>query len=291
MEQHDALTTTTVLDSWMTHRSAGTSGPTVVFLHGNPTSSHLWRTTLPHVAREARCLAPDLIGMGDSGKPDSAYRFADHARYLAAWLDTVVPDGPLVLVGHDWGGALAQDWTARHGADRVRGIALVETFLRPVDSAEMTPVALDFFRAARTPGIGEDMILNQNLFIEGNLRRLVPDITEADLDVYRATCPDPDSRRPMLQWAREFPLDGAPADVTERVTAYGRWMRDSADVPKLLMTVTPEVGLGSPAAIAWAHDNAANLRTEDVGEAGHHAPEQVGPRIGAAVARWLKETA
>lgn len=291
MEQHGTLTTTTVLDSWMTHRAAGTSGPTVVFLHGNPTSSYLWRTTLPHVAHQARCLAPDLIGMGGSGKPDTAYRFADHARYLAAWLDTVVPDGPLVLVGHDWGGALAQDWAARHGAGRLRGIALVETFLRPVASAEMTPVALDFFRALRTPGTGEDMVLDRNLFLEGNLRRLVPDITEADLDVYRATCPDPAARRPMLQWAREFPLDGSPADVVERVEAYGRWMHDSADVPKLLMTVTPAVGLGSSAAIAWARGNTANLRIEDVGEAGHHAPEQVGPQIGTAVARWLKEIA
>ncbi|MFD0631474.1 alpha/beta fold hydrolase [Catenulispora yoronensis] len=117
----DSLIKTAVLDSWMTHRAAGDAGPAVVFLHGNPTSSHLWRTTIPEVADRARCYAPDLIGMGGSGKPDLAYRFDDHARHLDAWLDAVLPDEDLVLVGHDWGGALAQDWAARRGAGRIRG--------------------------------------------------------------------------------------------------------------------------------------------------------------------------
>ncbi|NUP50886.1 MAG: haloalkane dehalogenase [Catenulispora sp.] len=289
MNDFAETTKTDVLDTWMTHRETGADGPTVVFLHGNPTNSLLWRTTVPQVADRARCLAPDLVGMGGSGKPDLAYRFEDHARHLDAWLSAVVPGGELVLVGHDWGGALAQDWAARRGDGRVRGIALIETFLRPLEWSEMTPLAHEFFSALRTPGVGEDMVLKQNLFIERNLPALIPGIAEDALDLYRAPFPDPESRRPMLQFAREFPLGGEPADVVERMAAYGRWMRRSADVPKLLMTVTPAVGLGAPEMIEWARENSSTLRVEEVGAAGHHAPEQVGPEIGRAVANWLDE--
>jgi haloalkane dehalogenase len=280
---------TEVLGSWMAHRSAGESGPFVVFLHGNPTSSHLWRNVLPHVSDQARCLAPDLIGMGASGKPDIGYRFADHARYLDAWMEKVVGDGEVVLVGHDWGGALAQDWAARHGGRQLAGIALIETFLRPIRWADMVPQAAEMFRAFRTSGVGERMVLDDNLFIERNLRRLVPGISEQDMDAYRAPYPDAASRLPMLQWAREFPLDGEPADVADTMTAYGTWMGRSPEVPKLLMTVEPAQGLVSSEIIAWARENFSALRIEQVGEAGHHAPEQVPDAIGQAVARWLKE--
>ncbi|MEU9019491.1 haloalkane dehalogenase [Actinomadura sp. NPDC048394] len=289
MSTPNAMEKTEVLGSWMAHRRNGESGPVVVFLHGNPTSSHLWRDVLPHVGDRARCLAPDLIGMGASGKPDIGYRFADHARYLDAWMETVVGDGRVVLVGHDWGGALAQDWAARRGDGRVAGIALIETFLRPMRWTEMVPQAAEMFRAFRTPGVGERMVLDDNLFIEGNLRRLVPGISEQDLNVYRTPYPDPASRRPMLQWAREFPLDGEPADVVDTVAAYGTWMGRSPEVPKLLMTVEPAQGLGSPEIIAWARENISALRIERVGEAGHHAPEQIPGAIGRAVARWLEE--
>jgi haloalkane dehalogenase len=155
----------------------------------------------------------------------------------------------------------------------------------------MTPQAAEMFRAFRTQGTGEKMVLQENLFIEGNLRRLVPDISEEDLNAYSAAYPDAESRRPMLQWAREFPLDGEPADVVVRVTAYGEWMGRSVEVPKLLMTVTPAQGLGSPDVIAWARQNISALRVEEVGEAGHHAPEQIPEAIGLAVARWLEKLA
>ena len=131
------------------------------------------------------------------------------------------------------------------------------------------------------------MVLRENLFIEGNLRRLVPDITEQDLDAYRAPYPDPESRRPMLQWSREFPLDGEPADVVARVVAYGEWMGQSVDVPKLLMTVTPALGLGAPALIGWAKDNISALEIDELGAANHHATEQIPVAIGESVARWL----
>ena len=138
-----------VLDSSLAYQDVGT-GSTVVFLHGNPLSSRVWRNVLPGVAQRARCLAPDLIGMGDSGKPDIAYRFVDHARYLDAWFDALALRD-VVLVGYDWGGALALDWAARH-PDRVRGLVVFETFLRPMSWSEWTPQGAELFRALRTPG-------------------------------------------------------------------------------------------------------------------------------------------
>jgi haloalkane dehalogenase len=189
----------------------------VVFLHGNPTSSYLWRNVIPHVAGQARCLAPDLIGMGESGKPDIAYRLADHVRYLDAWFDALGLD-EVVIVGHDWGGALGMDWGARHPG-RARGIAV-------------------------------------NL-VRGRLGTLA----EADHDVYRAPFLEPASRKPMLAWAREFPLDGEPADVVEVVRRYDRWLADTPDVPKLLMALENGAGLGSPELIAWAAANFASAGT------------------------------
>lgn len=282
---------TEVLDSWMSHQAEGDTGPAVVFLHGNPTSSYLWRHIMPYMSDHYRCLAPDLIGMGASGKPAIGYRFSDHARYLAAWLDAVLPTEPVIFVGHDWGGALAQDWAASTGKNRVNGLALIETFLRPMRWSEMAPQAAELFRAFRTPGTGEEMVLDKNLFIEGNLRRQLPGITEQDLDAYRAPYPDRPSRLPMLRWAREFPLDGEPADVVARVEAYGEWMHQSQAVPKLLMTVTPALGLGSPENIVWAKENASALEIEDVGPASHHAPEEIPDVIGQTVARWLERIA
>src|SRR5919197_934319 len=207
------MRTIEVLDSHMAYAETGAGDP-VVFLHGNPTSSYLWRNVIPHVADRARCLAPDLIGMGASGKPEIGYRFADHARYLDAWFDALQLK-QVVLVGHDWGGALALDWVARH-PDRVRGVALLETFLRPMTWAEYPARAVPFFRSLRTPGTGEQMVLEENWFLETGFRATNPHISDEDLAVYRSAFPDPQSRRPMLQWPREIPLDDEPADVRDR---------------------------------------------------------------------------
>lgn len=261
-------------------------GVPVVFLHGNPTSSFLWRKVTPRVADLARCLAPDLIGMGDSGRPPIGYRFADHARYLDAWFDALGLD-QVVLVGHDWGGSLGMDWAARH-PDRVRGLVLLETFLRPMSWAEYPAGAVGFFRDLRTPGVGEQMALEENWFIEQALRRgTTTELSEADLGVYRAAYPDPQARRPLLQWPREIPLDGEPADVRDRMVAYGRWLGESQGVPKLLLTVEPGQ-LVSPAVVAWVREHVPGLEVESVGPAGHHAPEDRPEAIGDAVARFLR---
>jgi haloalkane dehalogenase len=273
-----------ILDSYMAYTEAGAGARTVVLLHGNPTSSHLWRNVLPYLTGQARCLAPDLIGMGASGKPDIAYRFTDHARYLDAWFDALDLHD-VILVGHDWGGPLGLDWAARHPG-RVQGVALLETFLRPMTWAEYPATAAELFKALRTANIGEKMVLDENWFIEVALRATNPGITDDDLAIYRAPYPDPASRRPLLQWPREIPLEGEPADVRDRFLAYDQWLAATPDVPKLLLT-TDQGGLVSPQIEQWSRENIAALEVESIGKAGHHAPEDQPDTISQAIARWL----
>jgi haloalkane dehalogenase len=281
-----------VLDSFMSFRSAGPHrGPSVVFLHGNPLSSRVWRNVLPQVATHARCLAPDLIGMGDSGKPALHYRFADHARYLDAWFEVLGLED-VILVGYDWGGALALDWAARH-SDRVRGMVLFETFLRPMHWSEWSPRGAELFRTLRTPGAGEAMVLEQNEFLRRSLsngirRRL----TEDELAAYAAPYPDAAARLPILQWTREIPIEGEPHDVTEVVTRYDHWLASTPKVPKLLFAfdAPPELQpspTGSAAMIEWARANVASLEVVALGTAGHHAAEDVPEQLGQAINAWL----
>ncbi|MEU6562305.1 haloalkane dehalogenase [Nocardia nova] len=274
----------TTLDSFMTYRDTGAGPIPVVLLHGNPTSSYLWRKVIPHIDPLTRVLAPDLIGMGESGKPDSPYRFADHARYLDAWFDGLELD-EVILAGHDWGGALAMDWAARHG-DRVRGVAVVETFLRPLSWSEMPEQGRELFQRFRSPE-GERMILWDNMFIEFNLPFGAKSLTPADLEVYRSPYPTPESRRPMLVWPREIPFDGEPADVAATMADYGRWMSTTPDIPKLVMAVDNGVGMGGQETIEWARRTFAATEVANIGPAGHHAPEDRPDAIGSAIAEWM----
>jgi haloalkane dehalogenase len=223
-----------ILDSFISHRDEG-HGPPIVFLHGNPTSSSVWRKVLPALSERARCLAPDLIGMGASGKPDLAYRYADHARYLDAWFERLdLRD--VVLVGYDWGGVLALDWAARH-QERVRGVVVFETFLQPLRWSEYPPRGAELFRTLRTPGAGEELVLEKNAFLARSLENGVKrGLDDAERALYQASFPTPASRRPMLQWTRELPIDGEPADVTAVVERNARWIANSPSIPKLLIT-------------------------------------------------------
>jgi haloalkane dehalogenase len=278
------MKTVEVNDSFMAYTESGAGVP-VVFLHGNPTSSYLWRNVIPQVAGQARALAPDLIGMGESGKPDIGYRFVDHVRYLDAWFEAMDLD-EVVIVGHDWGGALGLDYAKRHPGT-VKGIALIETFLRPLTWTEFPPQGAQVFRDIRSPK-GEEMILQNNTFIEFNLPIGVKSgLAKEDHDVYRAPFPDPASRMPTLVWPREIPIDGQPADVHQRVLDYGEWAANSPEVPKLIMTVESGVGMGSSETLAWAKETYASAEIESVGPGGHHAPEDQPDAIGKAVARWL----
>jgi len=278
---------TRVLDSAMSYRESGTGTP-IVFLHGNPTSSYLWRNVMPGVGT-GRLLAPDLIGMGDSGKPEIAYSFADHARYLDAWFDALGL-AEVVLVGHDWGGALAFDWAARHPG-RVRGIAFTETIVKPMTWEEFPEGGRELFRAIRTEGVGEAMILDQNAFIEQALPAAsATPLTPADLAAYRKPYPTRESRRPLLRWPRSMPLGGEPADVVTRIEAYDEWLRSSPDVPKLLLTFTPGPGtMMTSDIVAWCVANIAALEIEHSDAvAGHHTPEDQPELIATAISAWVE---
>lgn len=272
-----------VLDSTIFYEDSGQGAP-YVFLHGNPASSYVWRKVIPHF-EGVRCLAPDLIGMGRSGKPDAAYSFADHADYLDAWFDALALRD-VVLIGHDWGGALAFDWAARH-PDRVHGIAFMETIVRPLTWEDL-PSARPRYEMLRSE-TGEQKVLDENFFIEQALRlTIMSGLSDADLDVYRQPYPTRDSRRPLLAWPRSMPIEGKPEEVVARIEAYDRWLAESVDVPKLLLTFdgSPETLMIGPQMIDWCRQNIANLDVTACGPAKHVVPEDQPEAIARAIMEW-----
>ncbi|WP_144378622.1 haloalkane dehalogenase [Mesorhizobium amorphae] len=276
----------TVLDSTISYVDAGNGTP-FVFLHGNPTSSHLWRNILPAVGDGIRCLAPDLIGMGSSGKPDIAYTFDDHARYLDAWFEAMQL-GEVVLIGHDWGGALAFDWAARH-PESVRGVVAMEAIMRPMDWTDFPDSARPRYEALRGTGTGEAKVLDENFFIKVALPATVlSGLSDEDLRIYGQPYPTRESRRPLLEWPRSIPINGEPANVVARIEAYDRWLATSGNVPKLLLTFegSPETLMIGPEMIAWCAENIASLEIENCGPARHAAPEDRPEAIAAAIAGW-----
>jgi haloalkane dehalogenase len=275
-----------VLDSTMHYEDVGAGDP-IVFLHGNPTSSFLWRKVIPGLTGEGRCLAPDLIGMGQSGKPDIGYRFFDHARYLDAWFDTLDLDR-VTLVGHDWGAALGFHWASRH-PDRVAAIAFMEAIVRPITWDEFVEVARALFQAFRTPFMGEKLILDQNQFMEtvlpgGTIRQLDPE----EFDTYRAPFRDPKDRLPMLAWPRCYPIKGeGPEDVVDAVETFDAWLASSTDVPKLLLTFEPGVSITEPIT-RWCRENIASLEIVAAGTGLHYVQEDQPETIVRFVSDWRR---
>jgi haloalkane dehalogenase len=272
----------TILDSWMRTRETG-SGDPIVFLHGNPTSSYLWRNVIPRLEAVGWCLAPDLIGMGKSGKPDVAYRFVDHARYLDAWFDALSLER-VTLVVHDWGSALGFHWARRH-PDRVTAIAFMEAIVKPLTWSEWPEEAREVFRGFRTPGVGEKLIFEKNVFIENVLpgsilRKLAPE----EMEAYREPFRDPKSRTPMWRWPNEIPLDGEPRDVVGIVAAYGEWLADS-QVPKLLLAFTPGAILGA-ALVEHCRVHMRHLEVRNLGRGSHFVQEDQPEAIGDAIRDW-----
>ena len=269
----------------MAYHEVGEGDP-VVFLHGNPTSSYLWRNIIPHVADRARCIAPDLIGQGDSDKLDDtgpgSYRFVDHRRYLDGLLDQLDIGDHVTFVIHDWGSALGFDWANRH-RDRVAGIAYMEAIVRPVTWDEWPEVAVDIFRAFRSDA-GEEMVIDNNLFVEAVLpASILRDLTQEEHDEYRRPFLEPEHRRPTLTWPREIPLDGEPADVVEIVQSYAEWLPTSG-IPKLFVNAEPGAILTGPQReFARTWDNQTEVTV-----AGNHFIQEDSPdEIGRAIADWL----
>jgi haloalkane dehalogenase len=262
-------------------------GDPIVFLHGNPTSSYIWRNILPHVQELGRIIALDLIGMGDSHKlPDSSpssYSFVEHRHYLDALLEALDVHKHITFVGHDWGAALAFDWARRH-PDAVRGIVFMEAVAEQLSWSEYPQGARERFQALRSP-VGEQMVLEQNSFIEFNLpATILRKLTEEEMNEYRRPFAGPgEARRPTLTWPRQLPVDGEPADVAEIVTSFGEWLSHS-DVPKLLIQATP----GTKQAYQYDFYRTWPALSEVIVR-GHHTPQEDSPdEIGQAIARWMQ---
>ncbi|HSG78572.1 MAG TPA: haloalkane dehalogenase [Acidimicrobiia bacterium] len=274
--------TVDVLDTTMAFVDTGEGTP-VVFLHGNPTSSYLWRNVIPHVATTNRCLAPDLVGMGESGPSAGGYRFVDHYAHLSAWFDAVVPDGSVYLVVHDWGSALGFHWANEH-RDRVLGIAYMEALVRPVTWDEWPEQIHRIFRGLRSPS-GEEMVLEKNVFVERVLPgSVLRDLTDEEMDRYRAPYLDPgEARRPTLTWPREIPIDGEPADVHAIVAAYAAWL-ESAEVPTLFVDADPGAILTGPQrdfCLGWPNQTTVRVRGS------HFVQEDSPDEVGEAISRFL----
>ena len=274
----------TVLGSTMRFVEAG-DGPPILFLHGNPTSSYLWRNVIPLVAPAGRCIALDLIGMGASDKPAIEYRFADHARYLAAAIDALALDD-VTLVLHDWGSALGFDWAMRH-EHRVRGLAFMEAFLMPAPGYEVFPADLrDEFREFRSPELGWQRLVRENRFIERVLpASVVRTLSDRELDFYRAPFRDEAARKPLWRWPNEIPIAGEPPEVHATIESYNAWLQRTP-LPKLLIHADPGVLIPAPL-VEWAKSHLAELTTMHVGPGIHYLQEDHPHAIGEAVKSWV----
>jgi haloalkane dehalogenase len=272
-----------VLDTELAYVDTGEGKP-VVFLHGNPTSSYLWRNIVPHVAGTHRCLAPDLVGMGDSGEaPAGSYRFVDHQRYLDAWFEALGLARDVTLVVHDWGSALGFHWARRH-PDALRGLVYMEAIVRPLTWDEWPEPARKVFQAMRSPA-GDEMVLQKNVFVERILpASVLRGLTDAEMTVYRKPYLEAgESRRPTLTWPRQIPIDGEPADVVAIVDEYARWLTKSP-VPKLFVNAEPGViltGAQRNFCRTWSNQDEVAVR-------GSHFVQEDSPReIGEALATFL----
>ncbi len=280
---------TRVLGKRMAHVETGQGDP-ILFLHGNPTSSFLWREVMAAMDGAGRLLAPDLIGMGDSDKldgpgPDS-YRFVEHRAYLDAWIDAVVPEGKITLVVHDWGSALGFHWATRN-PERVRAVAYMEALVRPMAWDEWPEPIRALFQALRSQA-GEAMILERNIFVERILPgSILRQLSEAEMAEYRRPFLNPgEDRRPTLTWPRQIPLGGEPADVVEIATAYSAWLATSG-VPKLLINAEPGAILTGPMLeTARGFRNQAEVTVRG----SHFVQEDSGLEIGKAIMQWIKST-
>ena len=271
-----------VLGSRM-HYVEGGSGDPVLFLHGNPTSSYLWRNVMPHLDGVARCIAPDLVGMGQSDKPDLEYRLVDHARYVDGFIEALGLER-VTLVIHDWGSALGFHYARRHEAN-VKGIAFMEAIVRPVTWDEWPRTVRPLFQKFRTPEVGWDLVVNKNVFVEQVLPgAIMRDLTDQEMDAYRAPFLDPPSRKPVWRWPNEIPVDGEPADVGELVGAYADWLGQS-QVPKLLLYSHPGAILRSDL-VEWCRQNVSALDTVDIGPGLHFVQEDRPHEIGKAIGGW-----
>jgi haloalkane dehalogenase len=277
-----------VLDRRMAYVEQGDGVP-IVLLHGNPTSSYLWRSVIPELSGHWRCIAPDLIGMGDSDKlpaEDTArYTFARHREFLDAFLEVVGIAEDVTLVVHDWGSALGFDWARRH-PDRVGAIAYMEAIVRPLDGWDAWPeAARSIFQGLRSPA-GEEMILERNVFVERILpASILRTLSDQELDEYRRPfAAAGEDRLSTLVWPRQIPIAGEPADVDATCAAYADWLATTPGLPKLFVNADPGtilIGAQREFCRTWPD------QTEITVPGLHFIQEDSGSQIGKAIAAWL----
>ena len=280
----------TVADSRIAYVEAGKGNP-VLFIHGNPTSSYLWRNVMPHVESRGRVIALDLIGMGKSDKPDVDYRFSTHASYLEGFIKALDLKN-ITLVVHDWGSALGMHYARRH-PDNVRAIAFMEAIAAPVwpapSYAALGPAG-EMFRNLRTAGPGEEMILKKNFFVDfvlpnmGVMRKL----SDVEMASYREPYATEESRRPMLVWPRELPIAGEPHDVHAIIEKNNAWLATSP-IPKLFLYSEADGRDGSQIA-RYQIDHLQNIESQYIGYATHFIQEDNPHRIGRSIADWMRRT-
>ena len=258
-------------------------GDPIVFLHGNPTSSYLWRNIIPYTKPLGRCLAPDLMGMGDSGpSPNGEYRFADHSALLDKWFEDMSLNRNVTLVIHDWGSALGFHWAKRY-PERVKGIIYMEAIVRPVSWEEWPDAARQVFQGFRSPA-GEDMVLEKNVFVERVLPgSVLRQLTDKEMEVYRRPFLETgESRRPTLTWPRDIPIDGEPADVVQLVSEYAEWL-SSSPIPKLFINAEPGAILsGSQREFCRTWPNQKEVTVKG----SHFIQEDSPTEIGQAISEW-----
>lgn len=272
----------------MAYTETGDGAP-IWLLHGNPTSSYIWRNVMPHLESLGHCIAPDLVGMGHSGKlPNSGperYRYREQREYLFGLFDALGETDDVILVLHDWGAALGFDWARTHPGS-VRGIAFMEPLVMPLTWDLFPAAAVDAFKAMRAP-TGEDMCLQKNFFIEQVIPMAVMrDLEPEEMDAYRAPYPDPgEGRRATLTFPREIPIEGDPADVAEILEANCEWLA-SSDIPKLFISADP--GMMVTGQVAERCRSFPNLKEVTV-KGAHYVQEDSPDEIGEAIANWIRE--
>ena len=263
-------------------------GDPIVFQHGNPTSSYLWRNIMPHLADQGRCIAIDLIGMGDSEKLDQSgadsYRYVEHREYLFDAFDRLGIRDRVTFVIHDWGSALGFDWSAQH-PDAVLGIVYMEAIVRPMTWAQWPDAARGVFQGFRSPA-GDDMVLEKNVFVENVLPgSILRTLSDAEMAEYRRPFANTgEDRRPTLTWPRQIPIDGEPADVHEIVSHYANWMSEN-ELPKLFINADPGailIGEQREFCRSWKNQ-------QEVTVPGNHFIQEDSPdEIGSAIAGWRR---
>jgi len=262
-------------------------GDPVLFLHGNPTSSFLWRNITPALAGQARCIAPDLMGMGDSEKLPAAgpgsYRLHHHQAIVDGFIDAMGINNGLTLVLHDWGTALGFDWARRH-PDAVKGLCYMEGFVTPLSWDDWPESIRGLFADLRSPA-GDELILQRNFFVEKILPgSILRQLEEAELEEYRRPFATPgEERRATLSWPRELPLDGEPGDVVQTVQAYADWLA-SCEVPKLFINAEPgAVLVGRQREFCRSFKNQTEVTVPGI----HFIQEDSAAAISAALSSWF----